>query len=371
MPAEKESYSTWVEVNLGAIEGNARLFLQHTGVDVMAVVKANGYGHGAVEAARAALRGGATWLAVARIEEALELRQADLESPILILGFCPPARLAEAIANDISLTVWDVDQIKAISQVGGNAGKTARLHLKVDTGMSRLGVQAEQAVDLVEFTHSLPRITLEGVFTHYARADESDPGPTDAQERSFRGVIEALVAKGLRPPYVHAANSAAGLTRPVGYFDLVRMGIALYGLRPSHECHLPEEFRPALSWKTQLSQVKTLPAGRGISYGHVYTTSAQERVGTLPVGYADGFRRLAGNRVLVGGCMAPVIGRVTMDQVMVRLDEVPQAEPGDEVVLIGHQGEARITAEQVAETWGTINYEVVCAIGPRVPRIYL
>ncbi|MEJ2599695.1 MAG: alanine racemase [Anaerolineales bacterium] len=370
MTEKRENYSTWVEIDLGAIEQNARNFCQRTGVEVMAVVKANAYGHGAVPAARSAVRGGATWLAVARIEEALELRQADLENPILILGYTPPKRLVEAVANDVSLTVWDVDHFQAISRVAQNLGKTARLHLKVDTGMSRLGIQPSQAVELVENVQGLPGIILEGIFTHFARADESDPQPTDSQLRSFREVIEILEAKRLRPAYVHAANSAAGLRRPEAYFDLVRMGIALYGLHPSSECPLPQEFRPALTWKTQLSHLKTLPAGRGVSYGHMYTTRVRERIGTLPVGYADGFRRLSGNQVLVNGLKVPVIGRVTMDQIMVQLDGVPQAKAGDEVVLIGQQGKARITAEQVADTWGTINYEVVCAIGARVPRIY-
>jgi len=370
MTDKKESPSTWVEIDLGAIEQNARSFCRRTGVEVMAVVKANAYGHGAVPAARAALRGGATWFGVARIEEALELRQASLESPILILGYTPPGRLTEAIANDVSLTVWDADYFQAISREAGKLGKTARLHLKVDTGMSRLGAQPGRATEMAETINRLPGITLEGIFTHFARADESDPGPTNSQLKAFREVIEALEAKRLRPAYVHASNSAAGLTRPEAYFDLVRTGIALYGLQPSSERRLTPEFRPALTWKTRLSQVKTLPAGRGVSYGHTYTTKAQERIGTLPVGYADGFRRLPGNHVLVGGRKVPVIGRVTMDQIMVRLNGVSQAKVGDEVVLIGQQGEACITAEQVAETWGTINYEVVCAIGSRVSRIY-
>jgi alanine racemase len=360
-----------MEIDLDAIENNARLFSQRIGVELMAVVKANAYGHGAVPAAQAARRGGASWFGVARVEEALELRQGGIKHPILILGYIAPAQLEVAISKEISLTVWDEEQIQAASQVAEELGVDARLHIKVDTGMSRLGIQPESAFNLVKHAYNLPRVTLEGVFTHFARADESNPRPTDAQEATFSKLVETLQAEGLRPTYVHAANSAAGLTRPSAYFDLVRMGIALYGLHPSADCRLSPEFRPALNWKTVVSQVKTLPAGTGISYGHIYTTSAQERIGTLPVGYADGFRRLAGNQVLINGVKVPVVGRVTMDQIMVQLDRLPQAKAGDEVVLIGQQGGARITAEEVAETWGTINYEVVCAIGPRVPRFYL
>jgi alanine racemase len=371
MVDKKKCYSTWVEIDLGAIEANARAFRRHTGVEVMAVVKANAYGHGAVPAARAARRGGATWFAVARIEEALDLRQAGLEEPILLLGYNPSDRLDEALANDVSMTIWNLDQIQAASQRAQALSKTARLHLNVDTGMSRLGVPPGGAMDLAERLHSLPGVDFEGLFTHFARADECDPHTTDDQARTFRGVVEALEARGLHPKTVHAANSAAGLRRPESFFDMVRMGIALYGLHPSPECRLPTEFRPALSWKTQISHLKTLPPGQGVSYGHTYTTNAPERIATLPVGYADGYRRLTGNRVLVNGNTEPVVGRVTMDQIMIRLDDAPQAKPGDEVVLIGQQGQARITAEQVAETWGTINYEVVCASGPRVPRFYI
>jgi alanine racemase len=279
--------------------------------------------------------------------------------------------LEDAISKQVSLTVWNEGQIQAASQVAEDLGADARLHIKVDTGMSRLGVQPASALNLVKHAGNMPRVILEGIFTHYALADELDPEPTNAQEAIFLELIEFLQVEGLRPAHVHAANSAAGLTRPSSYFDLVRMGIALYGLHPSPNCRLPPEFRPALTWKTQVSQIKTLPAGRGISYGHSYTTRSQESIGTLPIGYADGFRRLAGNQVLINGVKAPVVGRVTMDQIMVRLDGIPQVKAGDEVVLIGQQGDARISAEEVAETWGTINYEVVCAIGPRVPRLYL
>jgi alanine racemase len=361
--------STWVEVDLGAIENNIRCITRLTRTGVMAVVKANGYGHGAVPVARAAIKGGASWCGVARLEEALELRQAGLDCPILLLGYTPPTRYEETILSHISITVWDIDQARLAASVGLRLGKLARIHIKVDSGMSRLGVQAE---DVLQFVSSLPSegILVEGLFTHFARADEADPSSVQAQEQRFSQAIQSLEASGLCPALVHASNSAAGLTHPDSRHNIVRAGIAIYGLHPSSECMLSGCFRPAMSWKSVLSQVKILPAGRGVSYGHTYITQAQERVGTIPVGYADGFRRTAGNIVLVGGRRVPVIGRVCMDQIMIQLDSVPDARPGDEVVLIGEQGEARLSAEDLAHIWGTINYEVVCGIGPRVPRLY-
>jgi alanine racemase len=363
-------YATWAQIDLGAIVSNIRTLADHTRTQIMAVVKANAYGHGAVPAAKAALRAGAAWCGVARASEALDLRRAGLKCPILILGLTPMEGMAELISARVSMTVWDPSQVRAASAAASQVGETARLHLKVDTGMSRLGVGPEQALGLARSLAQAPGVLFEGVFTHFARADEREAGPTEAQESLFQHVLEGLESAGLRPWLVHAANSAASLTRPSACFDMVRVGIAMYGLHPSPECRLPADFRPALSWKAQLSQVKVLPGGRGVSYGHVYTTAGEERIGTVPVGYADGFRRTAGNEMLVGGRRVPVVGRVCMDQCLVQLDSVPEAKPGDEVVLIGSQGAERITAEQVAQRWGTINYEVVCGIGSRVPRLY-
>lgn len=336
----------------------------------MAVVKANAYGHGMIPVAKAALQGGAKWCGVARVEEALDLRTAGLDCPILVLGYMPPERMEEMIAKGISMTIWDYDQLERAAFAAKKAEASARLHLKIDTGMSRLGVQPEGAFNLAREIAKTPGVIFEGMYTHFARADEADTALTEMQERRFRELLTQLGEARLRPPVVHAANSAASLKRPGTHFDLIRVGIAMYGLHPSVECPLPAAFRPALSWKALLSQVKVLPAGRGVSYGHIYTTLGRERIGTVPVGYADGLRRLAGNQVLVGGRRVPVIGRVCMDQMMLQLDDVPQSHPGDEVVLIGQQGGSRITAEDLASIWGTINYEVTCAISARVPRVY-
>ncbi len=363
-------YSNWATIDTSAIRNNVKFILEHTQTQVMAIVKANAYGHGTIPVARAALEGGATWCGVARFSEALELRRANINCPILLLGYTPKEHLEEMIVNQVSMTVWEPEQVSLLSAAAEGAGQAARIHLKVDTGMSRIGVQPEEALDLALFVSESPRIQFEGVYSHFARADEINPAAADLQWDRFQSVLSDLDSHNIRPPIVHHANSAASITRKETALSLVRFGIAMYGLHPSAGCPLPEAFRPALAWKSILSQVKTLPPGRGVSYGHEYVTKRNERIGTIPVGYADGFRRLPGNKVLVGGKRVPVIGRVTMDQILVQLNEVPESKAGDEVVLIGRQGDELITAEDVAAIWGTINYEVTCAIGPRVPRLY-
>ena len=370
MSEEQRRHSTWVTIDLDTIKNNIRYFLDRSGTQVMAIVKANAYGHGALPVAQAALEAGATWCGVARVEEALELRQAGLDCPLLLLGYTPEARYEEMIAYQVPMTVWDLKQIKNISAVASQMDQEAKLHLKVDTGMSRLGMNPEEVIGLFQKAGRLPNIRMEGLFTHFARADESDPAPTGAQETLFRALVAELDAAGFKIQLIHAANSAASLTRPNSYFNCVRIGIAMYGLHPSPECLLPPAIRPALTWKSVLSQVKILPPGRGISYGHEYITSKEERIGTVPVGYADGFRRVPGNQVLVGGRKVPVVGRVTMDQIMVQLDLHPDARAGDEVVLLGTQGGNSILSEEIADRWGTINYEVTSGISHRVPRIY-
>jgi alanine racemase len=234
-----------------------------------------------------------------------------------------------------------------------------------------LGVQPEATLELAAQISRAPNVIFEGIFTHFARADEAETATTEIQENQFLMVLGKLAEAKIGPEWIHASNSAASLTRPSAHFNLVRAGISIYGLHPAPDCRLPSSFSPALTWKTVISHIKVMPPGRGISYGHVYVTQKHEQIGTLPAGYADGYRRAAGNVVLVAGQRVPVVGRVCMDQVMVNLDSVPEAMPGDEVVLIGKQGDVHITAEDVADAWGTINYEVVCGIGPRVPRLYL
>ena len=363
--------STWLEIDTAAIQNNIHQIQTITQRPVMAVVKANGYGHGMVEAARAAAAAGAAWCAVARIDEALALRQAGIRLPILVMGFCPPERAAEAAHQHIRLSVYDLTLARQMAEQVAPTGSRLRLHVKVDTGMGRLGVMPAGALDLVSWLAGQEALEVEGIFTHFARADEPAQPETDAQIDTFIEVLHSLSSTGLRPPLVHAANSAASLYFPRAYFDMVRPGIAIYGLHPSPDAPLPPSFRPALSWKARLASVKMLPAGQGIGYGHRYVTAGEERIGVLPVGYADGLRRQVGvNAVLVNGRKVPVVGGVCMDQCMLQLDEVPAAQPGDEVVLIGSQGEAARTAEEIAQSWGTVNYDVVCGLAARVPRFY-
>jgi alanine racemase len=363
--------ATWIEIDLACVERNARQLARLATVPLMAVVKANGYGHGAVSVASAALRGGAAWCGVARPQEALELRRGGLGCPILLLGWAPPDALPELVAAGVSLTVWSPAQVDEIAAVARRLGRKARLHLKVDTGMTRLGLPLAETVDLARRVAAMEGVAQEGMFTHLACADDSSSPVTADQERQLREVVSAVSAAGIRPGLVHAANSAATLTRPSARFDLVRVGIALYGLEPSPLCPLPASLQPALTWKAVLTQVKVVPPGRGVSYGHTYTTRGLERIGTVAVGYADGYRRVEGNSALVGGRRVPVVGRVCMDQVLVQLDGVPTAQAGDEVVLIGAQSGAVLRTEDLAMVWGTISYEVVCGITARVPRRFI
>lgn len=362
--------STWLEVDLRAIASNLRQLKEIARTEVMAVVKANGYGHGMVEVARRALKAGALFCGVARIDEALQLRKAGLAAPVLVLGDTPRSRLREAVEAGISLTLFAPSHLSWLSQAAGLVGREARVHVKVDTGMSRLGVPAGEAFSILRQAQAQAGVRVEGLYTHFARADESGAQANVSQLNLFHTLIDEVKAHGIRPRYLHAANSAAALSLPESRLDMVRPGIALYGLHPSHDVLLPPGFRRAISWKARLSQTRMLISGGGVSYGHEYVADHDHPIGVVPVGYGDGYRRVAGNSVLVMGKRVPVLGRVCMDQIMVDLSSVPEASPGDEVVLLGEQAGAVISAEELAELWGTINYEVVCGLSARVPRLY-
>jgi alanine racemase len=367
---------TWVEIDLGAIAENTRRIKALVGptVEVLASLKADAYGHGALKVARTVLRNGATRLGLATVSEAAPLREAGIREPILIFGYTPPWQAREAVRLDLTLTIYALDTARALARAAQALGRPVRVHVKVDTGMGRLGLRAEDPESIAAFIaelHTLPGIIVEGIFTHFAKADSLDQRHTRLQLRRFEQVLRMLDAHGLRPPLVHAANSAATLTLPETHYNMVRPGIALYGLAPSAEVPLPPGFRPALAFKTQVAQVKDIPAGECISYGCTYITTAPTRIAVLPVGYADGFRRAPRNwgEVLIRGQRAPILGRVCMDQCMVDVTHIPGVRMGDEVVLIGRQGNAALTAEEVAERLGTINYEVVAEILARVPRV--
>jgi alanine racemase len=363
---------TWLEVDLEAIAHNVRRVVEMVGpeVAVLAVLKADGYGHGAVRVGRTALNNGARYLGVASINEGAALRQSGINAPILVLGYTPAWQARELILNDLSATVFDLDVARALEHAARELDRQVRVHVKVDTGMGRLGLLLHEVAPTVLQLQTLTGLVLEGLFTHFSVAD-SDADYTRWQLAHFRQVLETLAEAGIQVPLIHAANSAAILTLPESHFGMVRLGIAMYGLDPSAEVPCPPDFRPALAFKTQVAQVKTLPPGSYVSYGNTYRTPGEQRIGVIPVGYADGFRRAPRHwgEVLVRGQRVPIIGRVCMDQTMIDVTAIPDVRQGDEVVLIGQQGEERITAEDVAERLGTINYEVVSEILARVPRI--
>ena len=367
---------TWVEIDLSAIGNNTRRLKSLVGprVRLLATLKADAYGHGALKVARTVLHNGASMLGVATVSEAAPLRSAGIGAPILIFGYVPLWQMREAVRLNLTVTLYTLESARALSRAALALGQIVKIHVKIDTGMGRLGVRAEQIDEILTLLQeivALPGIELEGMYTHFAMADAQDLTHARMQLARFQDVLRVVEAEHLRPPFVHAANSAAMLSLPEAHFDMVRPGIALYGMDPSTEVRLPEGFRPALSFKTQVAQVKVIPAGECISYGCTYTTDRPTRVAVLPVGYADGFRRAPANwgTVLIHGQEAPLLGNICMDQCMVDVSHIPQVRMGDEVVLIGRQGTATLSAEQVAQRLGTINYEVVAEILARVPRV--
>jgi alanine racemase len=364
---------TWVEIDLKAIGQNVRQIvnLVGPGVQVMAVLKADGYGHGAIKVAHTLLNNGASWLGVACAGEAIALRQAGIDSPILILGYTPPWQAREVVLHNVVATVFSGEVAAALSRAALDLGRQASVHVKVDTGMGRLGLLPSEALPFMRELQALPALQVDGIFTHMAAADESDLSYTHWQLEQFDAVLDELRAEGLLPAHIHAANSACLLRLPASHYNMVRPGIALYGLNPSAQVACPPGFAPALEFKCQVAQVKELPAGSFVSYGRTFCTDRPSRIAVIPVGYADGFRRAPTHwgTVLVRGQRAPIVGRVCMDQTMIDVTDIPGVRQGDEVVLIGAQGDDRITVDEVAESLGTINYEVVSQILARVPRI--
>ena len=364
---------TWAEIDLNAIQHNvAELRRCAPDAQFMAVVKAEGYGHGALQVARAALDAGATWLGVATLEEGVELRKAGLTAPVLIFGFIPPSQADMVVLYDLRPTLFHRDLAEALAQWGRVLMRRVPVHIKIDSGMGRIGVRPDEAVAFAQIVAALPQLDIEGIFTHLATADEPSSSQTSQQLDRFAQTLAALKGAGIEPRIRHTCNSAGIMLRPDGHYDLVRAGIALYGLAPDPAVRWPADLHPALTWKTRIGLVKTVEPGTPVSYGATYRAAATERIVTLPVGYADGYCRLLSNRgeVLVGGRRCPVVGRVCMDQTMVRVPDDLDVKVGDEVVLLGTQGDETVSAADIAAKVGTINYEVVCAISKRVPRLY-
>jgi alanine racemase len=371
----------WVEVNLAAVRANvAQIGRVVAPASVCAVVKADGYGHGAVPVASAAVAGGATHLGVALAEEGRQLREAGIEVPVLVLSE-PPGEAMQLVVDDHLTPAIYTEHglsslLEAIDSRNGKGREPFAVHIKVDTGMHRVGASPAGAVGLARAVAAHPRLCLEGLFTHFAVADEPDRRFTTGQLEIFDQVVAALAAEGIKPPFCHAANSAGALAHPGSRYQMVRPGIAVYGLAPAASMQNEPNvlaLAPALSLKARVSYVKEVAAGESLSYGLRYRLPETSTVATVPLGYADGVpRRLSetGGEVLVGGRRLPLAGTVTMDQVLVDCGPRAKVAAGDEVVFIGRQGDEEITAWEWAGRLGTIAYEVTCALSPRLPRIY-
>ena len=363
---------TYVKIDLDQIARNFAQVQEKAGVPVMAVVKADAYGHGAIQVARL-LAGKCAFFGVSSMLEALELRRAGLQEPILILGKTPVSAFADAIRENIRPTIFCYEDALALSEAATAMGATARFHFAVDTGMSRIGFQptAEDA-DLCAKIARLPGLLAEGLFSHFASADCADLSRAREQAQLFDAFDEMLKMRGVEIPIRHLDNSAGIMNFPCKY-EMVRSGIVTYGMYPSGEVDPGLlNIQPALQWISHVTHVKTLPAGCGISYGGTYVTTAPTTVATIPIGYADGYRRSLSNRfyVLIHGKKAPILGRICMDQMMVDVTAIDGVKPGDAVTLVGADGDAVITMEEISAQADSFNYEFVCGISRRVPRYY-
>jgi len=368
---------TWIEVNLDAIAQNVRNIKKLIGEkkELMAVVKGNAYGHDVLEVIPVVLNNGTTRLAVARLEEGIFLRKAGINVPILVLGLTLKQQAELLVSHNITPAVCKYETIEKLSKFAVKEGKTVKVHIKVDTGMGRIGIFPNHILDFVKKVKALKNIEIEGIFTHFSVADEKDKTYTEEQFKKFIEVLTILEKEGIKIPVKHVGNSATLLDLPYMWLDLVRPGISIYGLYPSREVQKTVKLIPAHSFKTRIVFLKELPVGECISYGRIYTTTKRRtKVASLPVGYADGYNRLLSNQgeVLVRGRRFPVIGRVCMDQCMIDVTNLTQVKIGDEVVLWGRQGEEEITVEEIAEKIGTINYEIVhMPDKKRVPKLFI
>lgn len=364
----------WVEIDLGAIRRNVARVAERLapGTTTMAVVKANGYGHGDVQVARAALDAGARWLGVILVDEGLRLRAAGIDAPVLLLHEAPADRVDEAIANDLTPVVFTEPGLAAVGAAAERAGRTVRAHLKIDTGLNRLGVPWQLVEDFSRALAKEGRVEIEAVFTHFAFADQPRNPFIDTQLERFEHACDVLRAQGIEPTFRHAANSAAAITRPDAHYDMIRLGIAMYGLSPGPACDGYVDLDPAMSVKARVAMVKRIRSGEAISYGHTWTADRETTIASLPLGYADGWPRLLSNKapILIGGRRCPSVGTVCMDSFMVDVGD-DACEVGDEAVLIGVQGGGRVTADELAAAVGTINYEIVTRIGTRLPKVFV
>ncbi|MCX7027682.1 MAG: alanine racemase [Spirochaetes bacterium] len=362
--------STWALVDLGKLIGNYREIRRLSpGARICAIVKADAYGHGAIAVARALEKAKVDFLAVAFIEEALDLRKEGIGTPILVLGTTDPENAEIVVAKGISQTVYTEELARALSEAAVRLGKRAKIHVKIDTGMHRQGIGYEEARRFAGVLAGLKGLSLEGAYSHFTESDSPDKSFSLLQIRRFEEALEAMRAAGTPPEIAHIANSAAILDLPEARFDMVRPGIILYGLSPGGEMTLPEGLKPVMSLRSRIANLRIVPRGDGLSYGRIFTAARDTRVGLLQLGYADGYWRTFSNRakVLVGGKRVSVLGRVCMDQTLIDLTDIPGAGIGDEVILFGTP---ELPVGELSRIADTIDYEITCGISQRVPRIY-
>lgn len=371
-----EYHRLLAEINLDAIGNNIReiksIIKQDT--QLLAVVKADAYGHGAEEVSKVCLYNGADQLAVATCDEGVQIRQWSIQVPILILGNTVEGQLETVINYGLTQAIFRYETAKLMSDIAAKLGKTALVHIKIDTGMSRIGfLPTDESIAEIERIFALPNLKVTGIFTHFATADEKDKTFTNVQYKRFRYVTDTLNNKGYKDFIRHCANSGAILDMPDLQLDMVRAGIIIYGMYPSSEVTHPINLIPAMSLKSQISYVKYLEENVSVGYGRTYFTTHRTKVATVPIGYADGYSRAFSNkaRVIVNGQYAPVIGNVCMDQMMIDVSDIADVKDGDSVIIMGSDGKNTVSAEELASISNTINYEIVCNVGKRVPRVYI
>lgn len=366
----------WAEINLDNLANNMKEIKKISkSRDIIAVVKADAYGHGAVDAAPVFLENGATRLAVAVISEAVELRESGIKCPIMILGFTSPYSIDELLKYDIEQTVYSYEYACEISKKAAMQNKTAKIHIALDTGMGRIGfMPQDKSLDEVYKISKLPNIIIEGLFSHFSTSDEKDKSYTHAQIKKFNWFYDELLKRGIKINIRHIANSAAIIDMPEVHFDAVRPGIILYGYYPSKDVSKDKiNLKPAMSLKANIIHIKKVKSGEYIGYGRKFKTSRESLIATLPIGYADGYTRLLFNKakVIINGKFAPVVGRICMDQCMVDITEVGNVKIGDEVIIMGSDGSLKFDADNIADLLGTISYEVTCMVSKRIPRVYM
>jgi len=367
---------TRVEINLTKLDKNIQKIksLLKPDTELMAVVKANAYGHGIVEVAKQALKSGARFLGVAVPEEGVQLREAGINCDILVLSGIDIDQIDLVVDYNLSVCIFSIDMAKLINQKAGNKQKKTKVHVKIDSGMGRIGVRSiDEATRLCIEIEKMDYLILEGIFTHFACADECDDnGYSVMQLERFNKVLGEIEKAGIKPRWIHAANTASIINYPESHYNLVRTGIGMYGYEPKYSTKKGLGLEPVLNWHTKIVYLKEIGLGCSVSYGRTYIAEGPRKVATLPVGYGDGYSRLLSNKgwVIIRGRKAPIIGNICMDQMLVDVTDIPDVQIGDDVVLIGHQGNESIYADDIAKLYGTISYEVVTNINKRVPRIY-